>query len=70
MSSAGNMEGEVMSTGLKGFHPQNPGIDFIRAYRWGLSGPYLRFVEVMMTATSRCMLLPASPCYQGLAFVA
>ena len=48
MSSAGNMEGEGMSTGLRGFHPQNPGIDFIQAYRWGLSGPYLRFIEVCL----------------------
>lgn len=39
-------EGHSLPLGLKGFHPMNPGVEFRQAYRWGLSGPYLRFTKV------------------------
>jgi len=40
-----------LPVGLQGFHPQNPGIEFRQAYRWGLSGPYLRIVKVSFKLT-------------------
>ena len=32
--------------GLQGFHQQNEGVNFRQAFRWGLTGPYERFIEV------------------------
>ena len=32
--------------GLGTFHPQNEGVNFRQAYRWGLRGPYLQFTQV------------------------
>jgi hypothetical protein len=32
--------------GLQGFHPQNEGVNFRQAYRWGLTGDYERFTQV------------------------
>ena len=32
--------------GLQGFHPQNEGVNFRQAFRWGLTGNYERFTEV------------------------
>ena len=32
--------------GLSTFHPQNEGVNFRQAYRWGLRGPYLLFTQV------------------------
>ena len=32
--------------GVQGFHPQNEGVNFRQAYRWGLRGSYLNFTQV------------------------
>ena len=43
--------GGRFATGLKGFHPQNEGVNFRQAYRWGLRGQYLSFVPVRNLAS-------------------
>ncbi|CAL8466252.1 g5788 [Coccomyxa elongata] len=38
--------GRGLRIGLQGFHPQNEGVNFRQAYRWGLRGSYLNFTPV------------------------
>ena len=32
--------------GIQGFHPENEGVNFREAFRWGLSGEFERFTQV------------------------
>ena len=49
--------GGRFATGLKGFHPQNEGVNFRQAYRWGLRGQYLSFVPVRNLASFKEIMI-------------
>ena len=51
-------EGKGLSTGLRGYHAFNPGVEFRQAFRWGLSGPYLAFTRVSTTHLERLQNCP------------